>query len=863
MLFWGFSGFYLLMHLAHFFWMLIWVHTLQWNPTDRIKKWIERGEYDKAHTLIKKAYLKTPEDPGIYYLHASLLFTPAYTHYDPDSARQVAQLARQLWAEAPVETKHELEDRLISVATVDTLAKAIEDHFFSEVLAGISADKIRLFQEKYPGSSYNELLFYKQDSLDFARALGENTESAYLQYINKYPKATFRPLADSLLDGIRYDALVRDGSLAAYQRFRKTYPASRYLDPVEAFIFRHTIVSDEEAKLETFVKEAKTSKWRKVAQDYLYFMAPSSSLLSDSAQHAREMLSITLFPIIEEGIYGFIDQEGTKRIACAYRTIPEEAKCEGVQDSWLYVRDEVDGKVILKDGNILLRGVEGYRSVSESMGLIQRDAQWYLYHKSGYPILQVPVEDVVAFENHWFKARIAGKWGLYTPAGLPIAEPLYEEIFVRGHFWVFVMDGLRAVYTPREIMGEIEDRGLSLEFKFEELEWVSDSLVIGFREGKECLLDKNLEFLIPWGAHEIYPAPRGAYVKTDIGFRLFRQDLRRLGSKSYLSVASNKGWRALQETEGWTLFSQHPDTAIVSQYDSIKLVGAYGALVFESGSKRLLFKEGASIDLEGEEIRSFSDYPSFLVLKSEDTLRLLDPTGREVLAGVYDELTLLSDTLVSISIEGKVGLASTGGRFWLNPIFDNLDLREGLISTLYEGKIGSYDPATQGLLAPQYEARIQKIGRDYLAKKEGYFGVVDASEEVILPFLYQEIMYWNDSSFLIKKDGAFQIVSREGESLSPLFSGYEEVYPSETETIYTYRSDGKMGLMSNQSGTWLPADYSDIQRIGPDDAPLFFAEQHLRLSGFHVVSYVTEKGEIIYTQAYRTEAFDQIICDDW
>ena len=57
----------------------------------------------------------------------------------------------------------------------------------------------------------------------------------------------------------------------------------------------------------------------------------------------------------------------------------------------------------------------------------------------------------------------------------------------KAHFGVFDKDDKYAVYTEELILSEIEERGVTLEFKFEDIELVDQNTLIGFKGERECL----------------------------------------------------------------------------------------------------------------------------------------------------------------------------------------------------------------------------------------------------------------------------------------------------------------------------------------------------------------------------------------
>lgn len=839
------------------------VPLLLFGALDRIKRAFNKGDYEKTSELILKAYEKEPFNPGLFFLHAQLLFTVTYDQYEPDSAKFLVDLANKNFKTASSELKLDLAEQGISSLTLDSLAGEIEDHFYAEAISQISQEKIDAFVFKYPDSQYNAILKFKRDSLDFGEAIAIGTQASYISYIDTHPSSTFNASAEIILDSLRFEQLHKEGMLRNYYEFRQSYPKSQYLEQVEAYILNISTASHKVQDFETFIQNASTEKWKKKASDILYFFDNNNDLIqTDSIQRVNDYKDNILFPSSDDGLFGFIDADGSQQIESLYGDIQDRDKCQAVTDNWIWINANGEGRIILRDGTTLLRGIDDYQFISESVGLIKKGSDWYLHHKSGYAIISSPVEEVETFENQWLKVKQNGYWGLFTVLGVSIAEAKYEDIYQLGNFWVFEKEGQLAVYTQPEILKEVEDRGLSLAFKFDDLELIKNDLLIALKGERECLLNGGMEFLIPWGDHEIIPDPAGWYVRSARGFALYDTALSRINEQYYSYLESNDGWLAIQEGDTWSLIPRSGYLDPSTGYDSVKLINQFAALLFQNDSSKILFERGKELTLTTHAVRTFSDQKNFIEITNDGALGIYNRFGESVFEGMYEAVSFVTDTMMSVQSKGKVGLASTNGSFILNPIFDSLNEKDGLVLTLYNGKIGCYDLATNTMISPEYEARISKVGDYYYTKKGEYYGLLDANEEEVLPFTYNEIIYWNDTSFLVKTEDHHLLVNASGESLTDEFSSISLLYESDREKVYRYVQEGKFGLRSNQNGDFLPPEFTDILNIGTKDQPIYFADQHLSSAGYHVVSYLNILGDLIYSKAYRKREFEKIICDD-
>ncbi|MEP1035641.1 WG repeat-containing protein [Ekhidna sp.] len=839
---------------------------LVFGTLDRIKKAMEKKEYSKAYELILKGYEKEPTNPGVPYLHAKLLFDKSYNKYHLDSARITIELAKAKFNTAPKELKEEVIEEGITLEKINQLHEQIRDSAFKITLNKLSISTAHIFQEKFPNSIYSDLLNYKVDSIEFRTARTSNTKSDMVRFIEAHPTSIFKPQADSILDGMRFRDLEAKGSLKDYYSFHKKYPFSRHKVTVEDYILRNSTAAHLKEKYVEFINFAETESLRKKAADVLYYLSESQDYTfhpnQDSLNKIMLLAQIELYPVIQNGFFGFYDRQGKSQIDPLYAEIATDYKCEITKDDWVFVKDENSGLILTKNGKVVLKGIDGYRSVSKDVGLVERDNDWYLYHKSGFKILEGPVEEAEIIDHKWVKVKSGNKWGLFTFMGLQVAEILYDDIFRMESFWIFKKNNLLAVYTEALILSEIEDRGVSLEFKFDDIELVDKTTLIGFKGERECLLDSTLNFLIPWGNYEIYPDEAGWYLKSAMGYRLYNESKEDLMDRHFSYLESNDGWLTLKTEQDWMLLPRKGALLPTRAYDSIKLVNDHAAVLVKDQKMVLQFISGEKIDLSDRHIRTFQNRPTFLSLSYGETMSIYNQNGQIVVSGNFENATFSGDSLIKVQIRGKQGLLHMNGDWILNPVFNTIDEKDGLILTLIDGKIGCYDPKINELISTEYEARVERLRDYYLAKKGGKYGVIDHLNNEIVSFEYDEINYWNDTTYMVKKGSEFFIIDKYEEPVYEAVESLRLLVKNNDHSVYRFIKNGKYGLVSNRHGKLLAPEFTDIFNIGSEEEPLIFADQHLDKAGFHVVSYVSEKGDLVLSKAYTRTEFDGILCDE-
>lgn len=854
------------MSIANIFGFLFFSQLLVFGTLDRLQKALEKNEFLKAEELILKGYEKEPSNPGISFYHAQMLFTTTYDKYNPDSARTIINRSLQLYQSGRQELIAEIAEDGITLEKIHALSEKIRNHHFQETINQLSLNSIETFRTNYPESSFETILIFKRDSIVFEQVKKDNSETEFSRFIAAYPTSVFKPEADSLRDGLRYNKLKTTGSLKDYYAFLAKYPFTRWEFEVENYILELSTVSHSSEAYLKFIRTASSKKLQKKAADVLYYVDSDKSILYhpdvDSIKNVSSFARDLLFPIMDRNLFGFYSMQNRLQVPYAYEDVSQETKCHATEDDWVFVFDNDSGSIINKGNQLVVDNVEDYVSLGNGVALLTKGDEKFIYHKSGFRIISGPVENAEVLNGQWIKIKQNNKWGLFSFLGVPIAESKYDDIYVLGDFWVFEKNGLLAAYTEDLILQEIEDRGLSLEFKFEDIELVDSTMLIGFRGERECLLNNQMNFLVPWGPYEIHPDPSGWYLRSEDGYRLYNNVDDRVMDRTYPYLEANEGWLALQTETDWILIPRTKEQMPSRSYDSLKVINRHAVLTLKDDQKTIIFSNGKKLDLEDHAIRTVGAQSKYLLISNDGSTGIYDENGAILIDGKFTNVSFLNDTLVRVSEQGKQGIVTTKGNYLLQPNYESIDEKDGLVLTLQNGKIGCYDLTSQALISPIYESRISSLGDNYLVKKEGKYGMIAKNEDEVVGFNYDQIALWNDTSYLVSTDGKSLIIDQNEEVLVGPIQNLESLFTSPQQTIYRYVQNGRFGLISNQLGLILDAEFTDIFNIGSKNIPLFFADQNLAKAGFHVVSYINEMGELIFSKAYRKQEFERILCDD-
>ncbi|MEP5613215.1 MAG: WG repeat-containing protein [Cyclobacteriaceae bacterium] len=834
---------------------------------DRIRRAFEKLEYEKAYELILRAYEKDSENAGAIYYAALIHATDSFDGFDLDTARTLITLASQSFVKAEEDVVEDLAEDGVTQEELTTLSESIRDRIYTNTSKSLSVSGAEKFMRFYPDSPYQARLIFQRDSIVFDQVRRNDLLGVYEDFLKKHSTTEFREIAINRIDELRYQVLTHSGTLQDYYQFLKKYPRTKFRANIEAYIFRISCVDHQPQSYIDFIAFASEQKLRNRAADILYYIQRDipfnfTHTKPDSIQEIERAKSLKLIPAMEGGKFGFHKSTGQLQIPYSFGDVGYEYKCDVADDDWLFVSIQDGNQIINKNGEVIIEKLDNYTDLSFGAAIVEDSSKSYLYHKSGFKILETPIAGAEVMSGRWIRVLRNGKWALVSYSGELITDFDFSDIRIEGSFWIFEKNGLVAVYTEELIEKELRENGLDLEFKFDDLELVSEKMLIGFRGDRECMLDDQLNFLVPWGEYEIKPDESRWYLKTSAGYRLYDHSEQGIMNQVHPYLETNFGWLALKTDTDWILLPKDEVVEPSRGYDSLKLLNEFCAFAQTGENQKLIFTNGTEIDLSGKAVKSFFNKPSHLLIADQETRSVIDSQGIALLQGKFEEITFFNDSLLKVKLDGKNGLLKLDGTYMIDLEYDAIDEADGLILCLKGGAIGCVDLDSGTVISPNYEARIERLGPNYLVKMRGKFGVINSKEDSILSFSYDEIKFWNDTSFLARKENSWNFLNHSEEEMEEPIEFLTEITSIEEETIWKYVKDGKYGLVSNLNGFLLAPEFTDVYNIGSDEEPVFFADQNLAKAEFHVVSYIDRFGELILSKAYTKEEFDKILCDD-
>lgn len=825
----------------------------------RIQRKYENQDWEKTEELILKSIEDQPINPGAKYYYSKLFLEATFNRTSLDSARIYIFAALEDFTKSLEDVLEEMTKEEVFQSDLQTLFDTIEALCYERATELNTIQDWNLFLIQFPEFDQIQDAIDARDALVYADLKSNLTIGSTKEFLETYPSSIFTERAKNKLDSMLVLKHRQSDSVDDLEKFIREHPNSEYRNEALEHLLPLKTLSGKITDFISFIRAYPRTKTGRKAIGLAFHLDAESGFSSqslyldyhpnsDSLREEIQNRDAFFFPVFEK-TFQLVAPSG-RSVETNLTELDQSLICDGINSDILTGSDQNGPKIINLNGRTIFEATL-IKDLGAGFLLIKEGRKISLAHKSGIKVVE-GIDDASLLNNSFLKVK-KGKWGLYSLLGLKLSDHRFDEIFLEGNFWFFEKNGLYAITQQRALSNSYPE-GPFLEFKFDDYELITDDKLIGFRDDRECMIKSDGEFIVPWGIHQIFPSETREYVKNENGYAFFDNPER------FEYVEANAGFtmRKISDDQ-WSLFG-NKENWMLPLRDSIKLINNHCTLL--TGEKRnLIFTNQNQIELEeDQQVLTLSPQQPYILLKSKVST-ILDQHGTRVFSGNFDQIKLLTDSLFSVSFRNKYGVISISGDQILPTEYDYIGIHKHLITTLKKNRIGAYDLRSNILINPEYESKIEAFGPYYQTSSSGKFGLIDSDEDVILPFEFDELRYWTDSLVWGKQEDHFKLInlnSLEPEMKVTLLTSF----PSTTgETVKFYDTRG-FGLRNNELGLILEPTFSEIRILGTPGKGVLIGEQALPQAGYRILSYFDFRGNRIYSQAYRSEDYERLFCDE-
>ena len=635
----------------------------------------------------------------------------------------------------------------------------------------------------------------------------------------------------------------------------------------------------------------------------------------DSLNNIIEIESTPFLAFYENDKYGFIDSTGNTTINPKFSSIKKEYLCQVIMDDFLLVNEGNEKIIINKIGDIIYKGdFIDIENLGNSFIKIIKENKMELVHKSGKSIFSGKIDNAYVIGEKFILIEQDESYELISFTGRKLLSSKFDDVMQEGPFLIFEKNEKFAISNYDNLSKIIKNKKEKLNFYYDDFELVNKNLIC-FTEDTEELFDSNLNLIIEKAKQNIYPIDKGWITKNENGFKIFSYTLDFKFSSEFQNIEHNKSFISTKISDKWNVYSISTGKNIIEDYDSVKLLTDSIIWLRNENSDKLFFsnKQEVTIDTssvinilkanentdtdisyirvsdskdvniyseEGEKLPkmeffhvvkkgdTFNKLAALYKVKQSEILSMNNKSNTNLIIGEkikvkgYTPKKLLKDNLFEIEEAGKKGIVDRQGKLILEKVYDGIRLiDDNNISLLKNEKFGVYNISNNKLIEPKYFNELEPYdSARYIAKDFFRFGIIDFNGNIILPFEYQSIQFWNSNSVILKKSDKYSIYNIE--TKNELIGNINKIslIKDNDEKVIKIETSSGMGVISNIKQEILSPIYDNIQIVNYLSSSFYIAKQLLNEANLLVNLYVDSNGKIIKNQALKIDEKNKLEC---
>jgi len=865
---------------------------LRANPVKKAYQLIRKGTLPEAREVIEKARRKGKDDFGLDYVQSHYYLSPYQKTLSLDSAYRFCLMAIDKYRTESIQGKKRYEKLGIDHLRIDSAELFSRKDYldslgFSKAQNLESESAYQWFLDNFPKSTRLDKAQGKRASLAFARAKEENSYQAFALFLENFPNAKEAVEAREIRELLEYQTAANNGKLADWEDFIGKNPNNQYVVKAQEKIYEiSTRLHNPDAYFQ-FIRKYPENPNVSKAWEWIYFLEdPGLTLKQVSAKYPgfpeenfelqQRLRSMPLIPFTELGKFGWMDFKGHHIIRPRLDSISEDARCELGNLQFLKAFQKKKAVVFCLDS---FPATEGEYDDAElfQKGVLKvfKKGKEGLYHMGGYPILDARFEKISVLNQNLLVIQQGSKQSVFTAKGNKVDLPGVDEIIPAGNYLALRNGSKFALLTEGEILRSLENEDLKPEYRYRSIKPLSANHLL--------LIEGEDSYLLSNNKTSSLKTTKGTNVKPCAwGIQLERSGLVSMIDTNGQSIGGDfervliSGNMAVVKANGkFGLMNRSAKLVRPFQYDSLSPFSPGIFHAWKGGKRFMLFDSGREISFSGNrspEILRFLDSgenPKMSFICLSDSIgrkAVFSSSGQQILSYSWTQVNLAEPHFFILEAERKFGLADTSGNILLKPVYTGISSINGEYVCVAKGKqISILNPHKQKVLLGKLSSTARSFGPSrnlFVVRLQDKAGIIDQNGKQLVPFHYEDVLYWNPTKCLVKKNGFWYFfVLNSGKELVKAIKKVHLLLERDGELIYEVESDGKSGLESTLRGEIASTTNDQIVLFEHPTGVCFFLGSRVQNSSVYNVKYIDLNGTLIKTQLLTEDEYEGILCE--
>ncbi len=847
------------------------------------RKALHKNKPEQARKLLDKELARHPQNAGAKYIYALLFLQADSTGSGLDSAHAYLQQAAQFFPRTDAKIRKSWRKQGITDEAIARKRAYVVARAFTISQAADTEEAYLSFLSRFPEAGQRLEAIRRRDELAFALAARENTYDSYKLFIKKYPDSRQAREAEKLYELLLYEFHTKDDDLQAYELFVELYPASPYRPQAEKRMYELFTTPHTRQTYHDFTKQYPGNAYAKIAWHWVYSLYKQeknpATFLKDYpdfydpnwAQQLTGSLPLAYFPIFEEEtqLYGFMNAEGRTVIPARYDSVASDYFCDGVKDPFLLVFRQKQLGIIDKTGrSIAPFGVEEIENMDDDLLLVRKDKKAGIIHQGGFTVLEPEYDGAELLDETFIAVQKEGREGLVAYTGREIMPVAYDEIkSLPGGVVAFRRDKRFALITRDKLLA---GKDTALRFTYDRVEPLRKGYFKVCSDSTEAILNPKLETVLSAPGRIVALGNHWATSRNHL-WQLHDESGKVIADTLFDELMGNEAFLAGRKGDNWALWRSNIAPRLKFDYDTVMLLGPEGFAVKQGNASFAYFRPDNFVKLGSFARLSLLRLPnsSHYWLQVEDRAGkkgLYSPGGGVVLPMRYEKSVPWRADLFCVQLNGKYGVVNQSGKVMLPPGYAALDYNpDGSIATLRDGKFGLIHSARETNIQPQYEKLLRpydEAGHMFVAVKGGRHGLINAANQPLSDFVFDEVRYWQYGVALVKQDQQWHLYQINDKRF--IFTPVEDIgyiRQDKEEIVLRMYASKKYGILSNVKGVVADLEYDDLRNVGSARIPFYLAEKYVDDTDVYLVFYIDRNGKQVHRQLFDQKRYERIICE--
>ena len=559
--------------------------------------------------------------------------------YQIDSAFKFIKIAANKFPILESKTKADYAELGVDSTSIYQQLSYVDSLFFIGALVENRVEIWQSFIDRHESPPFYQMAIEKRNSLAFQLTSDTNTSSAYRNFVERYPDAEEIYEAGKRYNRLLYEEQTEGGRVRDYQRFLEKNPESPYVSDAQFRIYEKATNPGTLEVYKQFIAENPNNEnvnkaWRNIYALEIGELSASSIAkfsikypdypFGEELKTDFQFATTRYYPIIENGVWGFIDDTGKVRIEPEY--------------DW----------------------VEPF---SESLASVGKNEKVAFIDKGGNQITDFEFEDAYAFKKGFSVVVKDGLYGIINRLGRWVVKPVYQDVgeFSEGFFYAENQDGY----------GYLDENGnVAIDFVFDNATDFKNGLAVVQKDGKYGIINSQAELISKFEFDWIEP------FRTDRNPSRFKKGdkyglVDQVGTVLVDSVYSligdfSEGLALAASDKSYGFINTKGDTIIDFKYSFSPAILKIS--LFQNGYVRVLQKDKFGvIDTVGQRIfpAIFENIGAFegklIPVNKKEKWGYADLNVNLAIPYMYDEARNFRDSVAVVSKNGFYGLIDTLG----------------------------------------------------------------------------------------------------------------------------------------------------------------------------------------------------------